>query len=249
MRIGTDLGHVAQPRRDDQVRATSRKSAAPSEFADVAKQTAPGENADLQAILGRREDEIKITEALAIAQMAQNVLLKAMEISLRLRNIASDAMASRKIDYTELTGIRAEMESSLGVYAQRFGDVIVVPPVRQVPENAVRDETASGVSIGDEIRNVKIVVEKMTNGDIPNLSEFDKLSGGLRERNAETAAAIEYLQRNGNMLVSRYNEVLAIGNAEGLARSMPGKIVENPGAALRAQANINTENTAMLRAR
>jgi hypothetical protein len=219
MKITTDFTQVV-PGRGSALRTSLLGSPAP--------RTPEVRNAAVQAG-GMRS----MTEALSIAQMAQVVVQKAMEISSRLKNMAMDAMTANNVNFDELKNISAQLQSSLGAYSGRF-DTVVIPPAVQV--RAPRTDT----SLREDLTVLSEQAARLAGSRPVDTGALTHASVSIEQMSRAIGETVQSLAaRAGTSRVSEENvpRVTALTAAG---------IVRNFESALRAQGNISRENAAVL---
>lgn len=144
----------------------------------------PQRNADVPSIhadagmRSRLEQEKIIGEALAIAQMSQSLIQKALEISGRLRIIASQAMTSGSVDTRELSLAISDVNSSFAGHGERM-----VAPAALSP--------SAGTHPASEFQALRQIGQDIEAGHIPEKDRFDELDRALILKSAETVSVID----------------------------------------------------------
>ncbi|MCU0843463.1 MAG: hypothetical protein MUC76_00880 [Spirochaetes bacterium] len=201
----------------------------------------------LRWISDRQSGERRMVEALSIAQMAQNVLQRAVEISSRLRNMAMDAMASRRVDYAGIAGVSAELSAALGEYAEKFGMAMLpVAALDPQPEGGTERAKAPHAGIGAALREMSEYAANMNAGMIVDTARFDGLLTRLQDGFAATEKTVALLTRRGLDMAREYAPGGAEGELAGVRTVVQESINRDSNAALIAQGNINRETIAGL---
>jgi hypothetical protein len=219
MKITTDFTQVV-PGRGSALRTSLLGSPAP--------RTPEVRNAAAQAGGSRG-----MTEALSIAQMAQVVVQKAMEISSRLKSMAMDAMTTNKVNFDELKNIGAQLQSSLGAYSGRF-DTVIIPPAVQV-----RTPRADA-SLRDDFTILSEQASRLAGNRAADTGALARVAVSIEQKSRAIDEAVQSLAARAGM--SRLSEESAPRET---ARAAAG-IVQNFESALKAQGNISRENAAVL---
>lgn len=191
--------------------------------------------------------ERRITEALSIAQMAQHVLQRAVEISSRLRNMAMEAMASRRVDYEGIAAISAELSATLGEYAGKFGSsALPVAALNPQPGGDLEGMKALRTEISAAFREMSAYAAEMKEGGAVDASRLDALRTRMENRFTDTEKTVALLTRKGLDMAREY----ATGSADAALAEMGARLRESigldAGAALAAQGNIKREAVAAL---
>ncbi len=174
-----------------------------------------------------------MTEALSIAQMAQVVVQKALEISSRLKNMAMDAMTTNKVNFDELKNIGAQLQSSLGAYSGRF-DTAIIPPAVQV--RAARPDT----SLRDNLTVLSEQAARLEGDRAVDTGALARVSASLEQKSRAIGETIQSLAGRAGM-----SHLSAESAPRETTRTAAG-IVQDFQRALMAQGNISRENAAVL---
>ncbi len=201
----------------------------------------------LRWVSDRQPGERSMTEALSIAQMAQHVLQRAVEISSRLRNMAMDAMTSRRVDYAGIAGAGAELSAAMGEYAGKFGTT-VLPVAALDPQPEVGDEgmKALHAGVGAALKEMSEYAANMNATMIVDTARFDGLLTRLQDGFAATEKTIALLTRRALDMAREYTPGGAEGEFAGVRTIVQESINRDSNAALTAQGNINRETVAAL---
>ncbi len=244
MKINTDMVKLVRESRIMVNSGVKRNHAAEAAAAVLDK---PADVA-LRRVGDRQAGERRMTEALSIAQMAQHVLQRAVEISSRLRNMAIDAMVSRRIDYEGITGLSAELSAALAEYTGRFG--MEALPTAALSPKPVRGSGAMKAADG-EIRSafaeMSAVTEDIREGRAVDTSRLDGLQARLKDSFADTEKTVARLTRMGLEMVREYGSGVGVDREyAGMSTVVRESISSDSKAALIAQGNINRETVAAL---
>lgn len=193
----------------------------------------------------RRAGEHSVSEALSIAQMAQHVLQKAMEISSRLRNMAMDAMAARPVDYREIAAASAELSAAMGEYAGRFG-AEALPPAAIGPKYGAEGVRPASENLGAAIKEISSFASDLGEGRAVELSRIESLRSRLENGLAENERAVTGLTKQGLDMAREYTGVGGTSEAGGLRIALLEAIGRDSKTALLAQGNISRDTAAVL---
>ena len=230
MKIGTDVTSL-YPRTARDIK--SRGGQRPGAGAPAA-----GGITDLQFIQSmttRLQAERTLGGALTIAVMSRNIIHKAMEVSARLRSIASQAMMSGRIDADEVGRAVAEINTALGNYGEG-GVMPVRPAADMVPE--VPD-------ISGDINTLREIASTMRGGVNPDYAVLDNLDRGLSEKLEVTDSSIRQIQDSLTQVVSMYrvdDEIVP----EDTAGRVIIELTRDPASAIRVQGNVSRDSAARL---
>ncbi|MCU0822771.1 MAG: hypothetical protein MUC95_09940 [Spirochaetes bacterium] len=179
-----------------------------------------------------------LIDAMAISQIAQNLMSRAIEITSKLRDIARSAVASGKVNVREFQDAISETKSSFNKIQETF----TAPVISEVAVNTG--------SIKIEVPGMKKEAEL--------LAEFEAaFSGGNKpgNNNIEKIDLILYNLQDGSRLISNFygqlKNVFGITgsdniNYQNLVPETAGSISGKPDAAIRSQGNINPDNAKIL---
>jgi hypothetical protein len=175
--------------------------------------------------------ERALGDALSIAQMSQDIIQRAMTISLQLKSIAASAIASGRINQTELSQALSEMRTALG----RYGEDIP-PPAQASSLRSARVPDMPDISA--ELKSLRDVATDMNNGTIDRAAALDGVTRGL-------GAKLTAFRTAGDAIAAQMRESSTAGAAgeqvplHELVSRIKGHIAANPASALSAQGNIN----------
>jgi len=171
--------------------------------------------------------ERSVGEALSIAQMSQNLIQRAMAISLRLQNIAAEAMFTGKINAREVN----EAVTDIRAVFANFGEHFTVPPqlagrassnIPRIPE------------IASEMRTMQDIAINLKNGNLDHAGRIDALYKNLNDKSRSVRALQDEIV--GSMKTTAAEHGL---NSQELASRVKSAIEKNPVHAMHAQGNIN----------
>lgn len=181
--------------------------------------------------LNRAGVERAVGDALGIAQMSQNIIQRAMTISLQLKSIAASAMASGRVNTQELAATLSEMRSTLG----RYGEQMAAPPQIAAASSVKIPDMPD---IGDEIRSLREISTAFQEGRFDRIAAIDGVLGRLGDKLAASVSAGDAIAvlMKGPGDAGLPEQPVQPG---ALVARVKEKIASNPGAALAAQGNIN----------
>ncbi len=182
------------------------------------------------AVTGRLNAEKALGEALSIALMSQNVLNRALEISSRLRNIASEAFIQGYVDTDELTQAVGEINMEMSSYAE-----YVPSPVQF---NAVTEIGTALPNTEDDINLIRQAALGMGEGEIPGMDVFDKIDAQIRTGLENADRTIAGITKS---LEAAYSHNELNMSPSGLAGKTVTDIAGKPFTALEAQGNIHND--------
>jgi hypothetical protein len=171
--------------------------------------------------------ERSVGEALSIARMSQNLIQRAMAISLRLQNIATEAMFTGKINAREVN----EALTDIRVVFANFGEHFTAPP--QLSGRA-SNNTPRIPEITSEMRTMQDIAVNLKNGNLEHAGRIDALYKSLSDKSRSVRAVQDEIA--GSMKTTAAEHGL---NSQELASRVKSAIEKNPAHAMRAQGNIN----------
>jgi hypothetical protein len=171
--------------------------------------------------------ERSVGEALSIAQMSQNLIQRAMAISLRLQNLAAEAMFSGTINTREVN----EAVADIRLVFANFGEHFTVPP-----QLAGRSSNNSPriPEIASEMRTMQDVAINMKSGNIEHAGRIDAIYKSLGDKSRLVRALQDDIVASMNVNPAEHG----LSSRE-LASRVKSAIEKNPAHAMRAQGNIN----------
>ncbi|HSV96653.1 MAG TPA: hypothetical protein VLM75_06930 [Spirochaetota bacterium] len=204
-------------------------------------------NPSFRWVSDRQAGESRMTEALSIAQMARHVLQRAVEISSRLRNMAMEAMASRRVDYVGIAGVSAELSSALGEYAGKFGmTALPVAALDPQPQGGTGGVKALHAEIGAALKEMSAYAAEINKGKEVDTSRLDILRARLQDRFADAEKTVALFASRGLDMAREYAPGGAQGDFAGMRMLVQESIGRDSKAALIAQGNINRETVTVL---
>lgn len=222
MMIKTDLSSIALNR------STLNRDTAPP---PVARNTAETSRMSPHSIVNRLTIERSLGDALSIAQMSQNIIQKAMAISLRLSNIAASAMASGRINTQELNETLSDIRSALGSYGEE------VPAPMQIG-SAPSANRGGTPDVRNAVKSIQAIAHNLQNGDNNQSESIEAVRRHLGEQ-------LNNYRLSENRITALMRETApetaatAPLTAGALADQIRTSIEANPQRALSIQGNIN----------
>jgi len=189
----------------------------------------------IQNMSSRLLSDAALTDALAIAQASRALITKAMEISSRLRNIASEAMTTGAINKSEFNDVVSEIRGTMGEFDEPFvapSTPLNLPSIPEVP------------SIEREITRVKDFASSMDMGKYPGVGDFTALDNQLAARSGDIAATETILEDKIRPLFHDLER-----NRPGvpdILRTTTERMAHNPESAIDLQGNINRETVSRI---
>lgn len=190
----------------------------------------------------------RFMEALSIAQMAQNVLNNAIVISSRLRNIAQEALAHRKINYEELATAGAQLNSTLGEFANRYSALIIPPPIQSALKEGngaafQRVSDREPLPLREYAALINNAIGGIREGGMPDVKALEEAMG-LMQQNADRVRVLIDVMTRADLVAEP-----AYGMPGGTARTVreaSAGITGDFNTALAAQGNLRREHVAVL---
>ncbi|HOT45558.1 MAG TPA: hypothetical protein PLM53_11985 [Spirochaetota bacterium] len=182
-------------------------------------------------ITERLNIERSLGDALSVAQMSQNVIQRAISISMRLKSIAATAMATGNLNTQALTEAMYDIRSAMGDYGEQ-----VPNPVR--PVNAPSANIIELPDISGTLSSVRDIAENIRKGDFNQTRQTDEVRKNLAWHltNYRTAEdKITFMMRE---TATGSAPVSGIRSAE-LVGQIKTAMIANPDNALSIQGNIN----------
>ena len=184
-----------------------------------------------EALANRFRMERSLGDALSIVQMSQNVIQRAISISGQLKNIASNAIASGKVNTQALDEALSEMKSTFTAYGQQVanpGQLYTMPSAKIVEIPDIRSE----------MKSIRDITYNLENKNYAQTGRIESVNAALNEKLKAFGAAenkITALMRDfgTDSMPSPQTHSLE------LASRVTSVIIANPEFALTAQGNIN----------
>ncbi len=181
------------------------------------------------SLVSRLQRERALGDALSIAQMSQAVIQKAMNVTSRLRSIASQAFSGGGVNSADLNQVVSQIDNLIGEY----GESVSLPAVTG------RQGSGSGVTaVLENLKSTRETAGKMNPVNSTNLeainNQLEKLSGLERSHTEE----IEVLRKSMKEILAEYP---AFNDADiaVLSRRTAGVISGSPGSAVKSHNSLH----------
>ena len=184
-----------------------------------------------KSINNRLSIDRSLSDALSIAQMSQNVIQRAMSISLRLKSIASDAIFSGRINTQALTETLSDIRSALGDYGEPVPNPVQPFAMRSVKIVEMPD-------ISREIKSLRDITRNLQNGDFAQTGRIEAVSRSLNDKLKAFKASEEKITDVLQTTTAGYDSGQQTHIPE-LTSRVRAVIEASPGLALTAQGNIS----------
>lgn len=242
MRIYADLHGVTTERKDSNLKPESTHS-------NPDKREYTTRNPDSHSIIARTSHvrkERQLIDALSIAQIAQSLIMKAITISSRLRNISHEAIITAKIDTQEFDRAISEINTSL----RGINNIYTSPVLRAYSDITNEDTTVNAHSILPNIRNeIDSLFNLTSKPGIPDKNAIEKIDGiiGSLQKKSEKIATPPLAEKKPIIFArSNYDNSRNDQVSENIIKKVSGQIINNPQRALAAQGNIPTASVVNL---
>ncbi len=197
----------------------------------IARNEGENQRISMKNITNRLSIERSLGDALSIAQMSQNVIQKAISISLRLRNIATTAMASGSVNTQALTEALYDVRSAIGAYGEQ-----VANPVQ--PATALSAKIIEMPDIGGTLSSVRDIAGSIQNGDFNQKERIEAVNRNLTDHLKNYRIAENRITDLMRETTAGYSPPTRIRSDE-LVGQIKAAIGINPDYALSVQGNIN----------
>ncbi len=242
MRIYADLHGVITARKDSNIKSESIRS-------NPDKRGYSARNPDSHSIIARTSHirkERQLIDALSIAQIAQSLILKAITISSRLRNISHEAIITAKIDTQEFDSAISEINASL----RGINNIYTSPVLRAYSDITNEDTTANAHSVLPNIRNeMDLLLDLTSKPGIPDKNAIEKIDGiiGSLQKKSEKIAVLSLAENKPSISApSKYDNSRNAQVSQNTVKKVSSQIISNPERALAAQGNIPTASVVNL---
>jgi hypothetical protein len=184
-----------------------------------------------------------LTRALVLEQMARHLVQKAVEVALRLKNMANDALSSREFDYSEIAAVNRELRATLGPYADRLNIQVMAPAEKSVVANGSGKQRIGSdyMAAAKELMRLEGYASRMLSGEKMQSSEISRVSSSLLEISRELDGN---MGRQGTVVMggSLVDTLLVTSGSKDVVAAISdtrGRITAAAGDALRAQGNLS----------
>jgi hypothetical protein len=174
--------------------------------------------------------ERSIGDALSIALMSQNLIQRVLAISLRLKNIAADALATGKINTMEMNDAMSDIKNALG----GFGESVAAPLLSSTGAPVAGAEMPD---LTNEMKSIHDIAVDLKGGSANVADRIDILTKNLNEK----SRALKISEQNTIKLMGETAPDNAPGNvnSQELISRIKTDIEKNPAHALFIQGNIS----------
>ena len=125
-----------------------------------------------QTLGSRISSNRSIGDALTLARISQSLIQKAIIISSRLMNLASEAMTTGKIDTEEVDLAVNEINSSISTYGSE-----ITTPVTTISDSSPNIEPMP--EFRNDMENLKDEAVKIQNNEKPDIEKIDAITENL----------------------------------------------------------------------
>ncbi|MCU0846528.1 MAG: hypothetical protein MUD12_01415 [Spirochaetes bacterium] len=221
MKIRTEVNDIAS--RPSQLKSNPQKIQAYHE------KNAESANNSIRERLGAEKG---LGDALSLVLVSQSIIQKALVITSQLKNMASQALNTGKINQNEVSRMQSEINSSI----RDFGHAVTIP---------VQSGNPYGITdLKDSMDGLKGISSKIGSGDMPSAEEITKVSNGLKSKFESLIKSEKSL--NHSIIGSVDFAPAKINDAGTAIEDLKSRITDNPSGALAAQGNINRENASRI---
>ena len=183
----------------------------------------------IQVNPGRLQQERTLADALAIAQISQSLIQKAIVVSGRLKNIASEALFAGKVDVNELSNVISDMNTA---FMKETGAAIsqttfnpVTPPVPRIDE---------------EVNALTKFAQNMKQGGEIRMQDIAAVLDSLNNKSAAAKNSVHEIKSSLGNVLSGYPKSVEADYGT-LAGTTANAILSNTDQALAAQGNIRRD--------
>ncbi|HNW27233.1 MAG TPA: hypothetical protein PKN50_02050 [Spirochaetota bacterium] len=191
-------------------------------------------------ITERLSIERSLGDALSIAQMSQNVIQRAISISMRLKSIAATAMATGSVNTQALTEAMYDIRSAMGAYGEQ-----VPNPVQ--PANTPSAKIVEMPDISGALSSVRDIAVNIRKGDYNQTRQTEEAGRNLAGYLKSYRIAEDRITNLMRETSAGFAPVNGIRSAE-LVGQIKTALEANPDYALSVQGNINHATAARLMA-
>lgn len=185
----------------------------------------------LKDINSRLRIERSLGDALSIAQMSQNVIQRAVAVSLRLKNIASAAIASGNVNTQALNEALSDIRSTLSNFGEQVPNPVQLYTILSAKIVEMPD-------IRNEMKSIRDITHNLENGNYVQASRIDSVNGTLNDKLKAFRVAEDTITALMREMTAGFAPNARVRSSE-LASQVKAVIIANPEYALAAQGNIN----------
>jgi hypothetical protein len=185
----------------------------------------------LKDINNRLRIDRSLGDALSIAQMSQNIIQRAMAVSLRLKNIASTAIASGNVNTQALSEALSDIRSALSNFGEQVPNPVqlyTIPSAKNVEMPEIRGE----------MKSIRDITHNLENGNYAQAGRIESVYGALNDKLKAFRATEDKITALMKEMTAGYASNDRAHSGE-LASHVKAVIIANPEYALAAQGNIN----------
>jgi hypothetical protein len=185
------------------------------------------------SLVSRLQRERTLGDALSIAQMSHSVIQKAMNVTSRLRSLASQAFSGSSVNADDLNQVLSQIDNLIGEY----GESVSIPAVTGGEGAGSRME-----AVLENLKSTREIAGSMDRGNNYNSevinSHFRRLSG----MEGGAAREIEGIKESMNKIVSEYpsfkrNDIAA------MSKRTVGVITESPAEGVKSHNTLHAGRT------
>jgi len=190
-----------------------------------------------------RSSESGFTRALVLEQMARHLVQKAVEVALRLKNMANDAISSREADYSEIAAVNRELRATLGPYADRLNMQVMAPSDKSVIATG-SEKPSIGEAYKAAVRNLLRLegyASRVLSGEKLQSTEFSQVSSSLLEIAKELDGNMGRQETvgMGGSLFEKFRVTSGLNDVGAVISDTSARITAAAGDALRAQGHLS----------
>ena len=205
----------------------------------AASQGSRAHSSNTQAVISQLSTQRNLSNALSIAQTAQNLVSRALSVSAQLRNMASQALITGKSDPDELNLIISQITTSMSEVSRESSIPVPRPAVTHTTQGT-QQQVPELPSSGDEFAALKQAAAGLHSGTAVEPEQFDTIYRSLMRKSELIGSYIAAIEGPIRDFVSPIQ-----GSSPSEASAMTGEtvraIIANPSAALTAQGNIRSD--------
>jgi len=184
-----------------------------------------------EAMANRLRTERALGDALSIVQISQNVIQRAISVSTQLKNIASNAIASGKINTQALNEALSEMRSAFNAFGEQVYNPLqlyTIPSAKIVEMPDIRSE----------MKSISDITNNLENRNYAQAGRIESVNAALNDKLKAFKAAEDKITVLMRDMTAGYATDIRMRPGE-LANRVKSEIINNPVYALAAQGNIN----------
>lgn len=191
----------------------------------------------------QRLSESGFSRALILEQMARHLVQKAVEVALRLKNMANDAISSREADYSEIAAVNRELRATLGPYADRLNMQVIAPSDKSVITTGSEKSRIGDayMAAARDLLRLEGYASRVLSGEKLQSSEISQVSGSLLEISKELDGNMGRQETvgMGGSLIEKLRMTSGLNDVGAVISDTGGRITAAAGDALRAQGHLS----------